>query len=914
MSQLHTPGTKKRRNRAPALPQPLALAMLLVFAATLFASAMLLFLVQPMVGKMILPMLGGSPAVWNTCMVFFQAMLLAGYAYAHASTSWIGARRQAVLHLFVLAVPFIVLPIVVNKNMAPGGESNPVFGVLWLLLVAVGLPFFVVSASAPLLQKWFATTAHPAARDPYFLYAASNLGSMLALAAYPWFVEPTILLVQQSWLWMFGYGLLAALTAGCAVLMWRSRPALAVEPAGAPASPATAVTRKPTPRQARQREAPAEEMPHGPDLTRLTALRRLQWIALAFVPSSLMLGATTYITTDIAAIPLLWVLPLGLYLLSFILVFSRLPQIIHKLMVLALPLVIMLLLFMMLSGRLRPRLEWMYILCHLVGLFVVAMVCHGELARLRPAAGHLTEFYLWMSVGGVLGGMFNALVAPMIFDSIVEYQLAMVLACILMPPLSLQAESTFGSKFDLGLAAALALAAFGIFFLSMQNLLDYADLLGEMPDKVAREISQTRFGQAIVAVYVLFLPLGYFLSGKQEWRSRWFDLVLPLAMALLAASMLWGLKSTTWQYTALRSWLFDITHGWANLDFKFIDDVLTFGVPLILSYLFVERPIRFGLSIGAILLLSGLAAKWDPDRVHQERSYFGVLSVKSEWRNDHEYHTLIHGTTLHGLQCMDDPKRREEPLSYYHRTGPVGDLFAAYPEQTRNYAVIGLGTGTMAAYGGKDRKVTFYEIDRHARAIAQNPEYFTYLTDYKKRRGEDARIVMGDARLQLEKDQPDEKYGLIVVDAFSSDAIPVHLMTREALRVYFDKLTENGIIAFHISNRWLDLRPVLGNLATDMHVAAAVKSGESGDKGDRFGSTWVAVARKEEYLWPLTLPSWAYSFSMLSGVLGPSFSGQAALLGGTLSEWTWSEVEQRADVGVWTDDFSNLVKVYKWSQ
>jgi spermidine synthase len=916
MSQLHLSGAQTRRERAPALPPSLALAMLLVFAATLFASAMLLFLVQPMTGKMILPMLGGSPALWNTCMVFFQAMLLAGYAYAHASTRWLGVRRQAALHLLVLAVPFVVLPIAVNKALAPGGESNPVFGVLYLLLVSVGLPFFVVSASAPLLQKWFAGTAHPAARDPYFLYAASNLGSMLALGAYLLIVEPTFKLAQQSWLWMLGYGLLAALTAGCALLIWRSPPAPALDAAGASGSPPAAVMQKPSQRQARPRERPTDRPTDGPDGMQVTALRRLHWVALAFVPSSLMLGATMFITTDIAAIPLLWVLPLGLYLLSFILVFARLPQAVHKAMILALPLMILMLVFMMLSG-VRPR-EWAYILSHLATLFVVAMVCHGELARRRPSASNLTEFYLWMSVGGVLGGMFNALLAPVLFNDIVEYQLAMVLACFLMPRLSPESLSQQVSWLDPALAALLALAAFTVFFGAMFNIQSQIDQAADFktPDGgfIARLDGQRvhqLWGQGIVAGFVLLVPLPYFIRNAQ-WRSRAFDVVLPAALGLLSASMLWGLKATDWAYRPLLGWLFQVTDGRVDISSRLVDLVLMYGLPLVLCYVFVKRPVRFGLGVAAVLVLSGLPGMLRGDRLHEERSYFGILTVKKQTSNGHEYHTLIHGTTLHGLQCVDDKTLRQEPLSYYHRNGPVGTLFAAYPELWRNYAVIGLGTGSLAAYGDKDHKVTFYEIDRHVRGIAQNPEWFTYLTDYKERRGEEARIVMGDARLQLEKDQSEEKYGLIVVDAFSSDAIPVHLMTREAMQVFFDKLTEKGIIAFHISNRWLDLEPVLGNLVKDMKLAAVVKNGKGGDGGDRYSATWVAVARKDGYLHQLTLPAATNPCLLLGGTPCPSVSNPAALIGGILNEWTWREVKQDPEVGVWTDDYSNLVKVYKW--
>ena len=430
--------------------------MLVVFALTLFISAMQLFLVEPMIGKMILPLLGGTPAVWNTCMVFFQAVLLCGYGYAHFSTSWLGARKQAALHLVLLLLPFLFLPVAVNRGLIRGDE-NPVLIVLLILSLTVGPPMFVVSASAPLLQKWFASTSHPAAKDPYFLYGASNLGSMLALLAYPTAVEPFLRLQQQSIDWTIGYGVLAALTAYCAVFLWLSPrnvetsdkeiasehgslnsgggSSQAIQPSkqgirvGKPAEPST----------------PADVATSHTLTGAVTWTRVLRWVALAFVPSSLMLGATTYITTDIAAIPLLWVAPLALYLLSFIIVFSRVPAWVHKGMVLVLPLLVLTLLFFMLS-EMKTSSHWIAwsLGLHLTTLFVVSMVCHGELARDRPAPKYLTGYFLWMSVGGVLGGLFNGLLAPLIFTGIVEYELAMMLACYLTPPLGIAKESAWG--------------------------------------------------------------------------------------------------------------------------------------------------------------------------------------------------------------------------------------------------------------------------------------------------------------------------------------------------------------------------------------------------------------------------------------------------------------------------------------
>ncbi len=505
--------------------------MLLVFALTLFASATLLFMVEPMIGKMILPLLGGTPAVWNTCMVFFQAVLLLGYGYAHLSTTWLGARKQAALHLVLLALPFVVLPVAVNQKLIKGDE-NPVFLVLLILSLTVGLPMFVVSASAPLLQKWFASTSHPAAKDPYFLYGASNLGSMLTLIAYPLVVEPNLRLDQQSFDWTIGYGVLVTLTAACAVLMWLSpRNVETVEKVEEAATGNKASEAIQPSRQAVRTDRAIDRPPqrvgvanfgHDQTLTgAVTWMRILRWVALAFVPSSLMLGATTYITTDIAAIPLLWVAPLALYLLSFILVFSKPAfqwglmvalnagialilaimvwngaidptyavftrrlawafvglacgsaggglwswkkhdsNLQHRVMILILPLLVLALLFFMLS-EIKTKSHWIgFILSmHLVTLFVVSMVCHGELARDRPAAKDLTGYFLWMSVGGVLGGLFNGLLAPLIFNGIVEYELAMMLACFLAPPLGPSVGSKWGRRADLILAGLFVMIA-----------------------------------------------------------------------------------------------------------------------------------------------------------------------------------------------------------------------------------------------------------------------------------------------------------------------------------------------------------------------------------------------------------------------------------------------------------------------
>lgn len=538
-------------------------------------------------------------------MVFFQASLLGGYAYAHASAARLRPSRQVLLHLIVLAVPLAVLPLAVNPRLMRGGETNPVLDVLTLLSVSVGLPFLVVSATAPLLQQWFTRTGHPAARDPYFLYAASNLGSMLALLGYPTLVEPRLPLQGPSWLtqttlWSVGYGVLAALTALCALTLWW-------KPAGGPAAASE----------------PADDAAAG---SGLGGRRRLHWIALAFVPSSLLLGATTYITTDLAAVPLLWVLPLTIYLLTFILAFGRWPRVLQRIVVaMTLPLVLVVI-FLMVSAM--PERIWITALWHLGLLFVIALGCHGALALDRPAPRHLTGFYLLISVGGVLGGLFNALLAPLIFSSLIEYPLVMVLACVLL-------RAGRGGA-ELGLGAGARRAAAIVLLVAALALVLYSD-------------------SATLRVDFAFLARG--LQWSSARVGEWLD---PTERALNKA--------------------------------------LIYGPPLALAGLLGRRPLHLGVALAAVLLVAGFVDARKNDEILESRSFFGVLHISRD-RDPKGYTELRHGSTLHGRQSLE-PSRRAEPLSYYQRKGPIGQLFAELDRRpgALRMAVIGLGTGTLAAY------------------------------------------------------------------------------------------------------------------------------------------------------------------------------------------------------------------------
>lgn len=740
--------------------------LLFLFAATLFVSASLLFLVEPMFAKMVLPMLGGTPAVWTTCMVFFQAALLAGYGYAHAATQRLGVRRQAALHVGLLFLPLFLLPIRVSPGWAPPAQSNPIPWLLGLLVVSVGLPFFMLSTITPALQMWYARTGHSRAKDPYFLYAASNLGSILALLAYPLLLEPNLRLAEQSWVWACGYGLFVALALGCAALLWRS-------PASAAQSPVTGIARNP------QVSAYVAESAAG-----LTLAQRLRWVGLAFVPSSLMLGVTTALTTEIPAIPLLWVIPLAIYLLTFVLVFARRPILSHAWMVRRMPFFILAALIPVVSKAMPP--VWALVPLYLLTFFVVAMVCHGELARNRPPAKHLTEFFLWMSLGGVLGGLLNAVVAPLAFRTVVEYPLVLVLASLLRPPLELE-----GRK-------------------------------------------------------------------RLAWR---LDFVLPVALGLLVATLIEG------------SQVLGLKPGR-------LLHILIFSPSLMFCLSMARRPIRFALGLCAVLLASTLYAGPYGHVLHTERSFFGVHRVTQDAEG--KFRMLVHGSTIHGLQSLDASRRRE-PLSYFSRASPIGQVFAAFSgaEITRRVAVVGLGAGSLACYGEPGEQFTFYEIDAAVERIAREPHYFTFLRDCLPK----IDVVLGDARLSLVK-TPDKRYGMIILDAFSSDALPVHLVTREALRLYLAKLAAGGVLAFNVTNRYLNLEPVLGDLANDARLICLaqndtnVSAAEIGD--GRFPSSWVVMARDK---------------------------GNLAKLAG---DPRWHVLSGRSGKRVWTDNFSNILGVVRW--
>jgi hypothetical protein len=781
-----------RATESPGRPQAGVSAVPILFSITLFVSSFLLFLVQPMFARMVLPLLGGTPAVWNTCMVFFQAALLAGYAYSHALQNWLGTRSGLIVHLLFLLLPFLILPIAIPLNWMPPHNSNPVFWLLALLAVVVGLPFFVISTTAPLVQRWFAATKHRAAGDPYFLYGASNLGSMAALLAYPLILEPFSSLHSHSQLWTIGYGVFVILMAGCATCVWGDLPSalrLVNDDLRSSKSAYQAVMRD-----------------HQPTVRALSLTRCFRWVLLAFVPSSLMLSVTGYLTTDIAAIPLLWIVPLSIYLFSFILVFARRPIVPAWLASAAMPRFVLIMIFVLISEATQPI--GLLLFLHLLTFFVVAVACHGELAHDRPGPQNLTAFYLLLSLGGVMGGLFNALLAPLIFPGLVEYPLVLILAGLLRIPVS---------------------GSFNI----------------------------TRGG---------------------EWRRRlsWSTMrarVLEAAPALLLA-LLTAVFVLVLQARGLKPGMLSIG--------------LMFGPAVLVCYLWIHRPLRFAAGIAAIMAASLCYDGVRGSVLFRERSFFGIHRVTLS--PDRKTRELFHGYTVHGRQ---DPLHPKEPLSYYFRGGPIGQLFSAFSGSAAKpeVAIVGLGTGALAAYGQSGQHFTFYEIDPSVVRIAKDRKLFTYLADSSAA----IDIVTGDARLTL-KDAPDGHYGILVIDAFSSDSIPVHLLTKEALRLYLSKLASDGILAFHVSNRYLHLEPVLAALARDAGLFCLdqeIKELPAEDLQDgKDASEWVILARHLSDFGPL-----------VKDIEGSGPEG---------SNPRWHKAKASPDVPVWTDDFSNLFRVFRW--
>lgn len=684
-----------------------------LYAATIFFSAFLLFLVQPLIAKQILPWFGGSSAVWTTCLVFFQSVLLAGYAYTDWTTRRLAPKKQAWLHIGLLVASLAVLPILADASWKPSGNEDPALRILGLLLVTIGLPYLLLSTTGPLVQAWFARTFSNAV--PYRLFALSNLASMLALLSYPVAIEPWVNTFAQSWGWSAGYFVFVVLCSTAAVFGLRSS---TVPIDVAPSRVA------PVPPPASDMAAAAIQPPTWGAL--------LMWLSLSAMGSVLLLTLTSHITQNIASVPFLWIVPLSLYLLTFILCFDsqgwyrRVP-------------------LMLLGGALLCVMAWglhsnevtlsikFAIPLYCAGLFVLCMFCHGELTLIKPAPRYLTTFYLMISLGGALGGLSVGVIAPHVFSGYWELGIGFVLVALL------------------ALIRVRKAPVYGL----------------------------------VVAVGVLVF------TGVQ-------------------------------------------------------------------AGIYVKEKLADSLSI--------------------QRNFYGVVRVKDygDPKTDPDaVRSLVHGVILHGEQRLD-PARRMEPTSYYGPASGIGLAIASSPEDPRHVGVIGLGTGTLATYGRPGDRYRMYEINPQVVDIAWY--WFSFLQDSKAK----IDVVLGDARLQLEREPP-QGFDVLAIDAFSSDSIPTHLITKQAMEVYLRHMKPDGVIAFHITNRFLDLPPVVRRIADELGLKAVLVSDEPDDRQDRFlsSSDWVLVSRSDAAL------------------------GKAAIKAAALP------VESKPQWRVWTDDFNNLFQILK---
>ena len=729
--------------------------ILVVYTLAIFVSALLLFSVQPLFTKMVLPRLGGSPAVWSVAMVFFQSLLLAGYAYAHYLTKAGNRVVPVVVHLLLLVAAMLTLPLSIRAGWGDPPTSGYAFWLLGLFAVSIGLPFFALAANNPLLQAWFVRTGHPNGPDPYFLYASSNIGSFLALLSYPVLLEPVFSLQAQNWIWTAGYGLLILLIASCGALLLKS-------PANA------AALNMPDDDAA----APAPSW-----------LLRARWIFLAAVPSGLLIAVTAHISTDVAAAPLLWVLPLSLYLLTWVLVFQSRPLLPHWLMLLLQPIAVAGVVILLAVGGEQNLL--LTLGGHQLCFFVIAMACHGELARTRPAAKYLTGFYVALSFGGMVGGLFAGLVAPFVFSWIAEYPILMALVTLCRP--SIPERLPRFTQWYWPLLAAIAV------------------------------------GLILPAYYA-----GHVFDQLEDWRTWMIG-----GVGVLAAVLALALNGNRWKV--------------------------------------------FATVVVALVLLR--AYPTDAGRVETVRSFFGVHKIVVTPHG--QYHVLMHGTTIHGAEKFknDDGTPvtgRPEPITYYHKDGGIGQAIAAMRERKGaplKVAVIGLGSGSLACASAPGEDWKFFEIDQTMVDSARDPKYFTYIQKCEP----DLKPVIGDARLTFAK-EPNGIYDVIIVDAYSSDAIPIHLATEEAMAIYKDKLAPHGAVVMHVSNRHLELESVVVGIADANDLKSWVYSEDTGRDAEYIFSTTVVISAREE-----------------------ADVGKLA----SSDKWTLTEAEDHQRV--WTDDYSNII-------
>ncbi len=698
--------------------------LIYLYSGCVFLSAFLLFLVQPMIGKMFLPWVGGSSAAWNSCMFFFQALLLAGYGYTHLSIGRLGVKKQSFLQFPLMLLALLFLPFIYS-NATPVPE-DPSLWLLTQLFKTIGLPFFIVAGIAPLIQVWFANTGHERAASPFFLYAASNTGSLFALLAYPTLIEPSFDLAGQARIWTAGYVLLIVLMASCFARVKQTQPPLPDEDQS----------------EARQETA---EVP-------IPLRTVLFWVAAAFVPSSLLLAVTQYVTTDLVPVPMFWIIPLMIYLVTFIVAFSE--KLAPRALTYSRISLLIILSFLSLYLFVEINYFWFSVMVHLSTLFCVAMFCHCAIAESKPAVKYLTSYYLWISLGGVLGGFFNSLVAPLIFSDYLEYPLLIVLSCLIIDRYNNSRPETEGENAGRTFLPGIVSALIGFYVFAV--IIYFANL--NLPEQLFH--LATYFGYDINAPG---------LKAFLEFIGRNHGQIRQSAFALAA---------------------------------------------IVPSFVLVKRyRVSFAPLVAVVLLMIFVYNIGQHKIIKRYRNFFGVKKIFFDTEANLRH--LAHGSTVHGKQSFKDALR-EEPLTYYHRRGPLGDLFALpmFGKDNLKVAIIGLGVGSMAAYSRSGNEFVFYELDPQVVEIAQRTGIFSYLKDFSH----NCRVEIGDGRLKIMQAAP-KYFDMIIIDAFSSDAVPIHLLTVEAMQVYLDRLKDNGMIAVHISNRYLNLQPNLQALAKvhDLH-------------------------------------------------------------------------------------------------
>lgn len=711
------------------------------YALTIFCGAFLLFQVQPLLGKYILPWFGGGPGVWTTCMLFFQVMLVGGYAYAHGAARWLRPKKQVVLQLVLLAAALISLPIIPSEAWKPGPADSPSLRILALLAATIGLPYLVLSSTGPLMQHWF-TVSCPG-KSPYRLFALSNVGSLAALVSYPFYFESHFTRRTQATLWSVGLVIYAVSTAVAGWQVWKNAGRAIQAPAG--------VVPQETVQQATQGR-------HGP-------MDWVLWLLLPACASALLLATTNKLCLDVAVVPFLWVLPLAVYLLSFIVAFDS-PRWYRRLpFTFGLGAALAAYCWALHIGSDWP--VWRQASVYGVALFLCCMVCHGELYRLRPAPQGLTAYYLMISVGGALGGVFVALVAPAIFVGYFELHWMLFLCA-------------------------------GLFL-------------------------------AIIA----FRPQGI---SERYWR--WVGRGAPVAAAI-------GIDF--WMRQLLPA------AGANKMYFQMLRVAIWVVLGLLVCTWFIKRngkpgrwPVLLWLSFGTLWLGFALwnnARERDPDVMLRCRNFYGALTVFDYNRNDPDSHhyMLQHGRITHGLQFTENDQRYWATTYFGQETG-VGIAMRTLEAGKRRVGIVGLGTGTLASYGQSGDYIKFYEINPQVEVIANHP--FSYL----KESGGKVEIARGDARLAMER-EPAQNYNLLILDAFSSDSIPVHLLTREAFEVYNKHLQTNSILAIHISNHYLDLEPIVHELAENAgYHTVMIDYQERDDSWWVYSATWMLLSKNPDML------------------------------------------------------------------